>query len=269
MNMLAMQGGTRRSIATNFLRIFSMPCLRRAYVFKSLPLCAERGHKQDLIPHNVEHFAVPHAPIPLSAEVEKLKEFIASSSRLVVLTGAGCSTESGIPDYRSPRGAYSTGFKPMTHQEFMKAETSQQRYWFRSFIGWHAFAENTVPNAAHHALARLEERGYVRSLLTQNVDRLHQRAGSRDVLEMHGTTHEVLCMSCGARRCRYDYQDQLAELNPMAQEALYEEQQAAPTNQEDAREKLLIVGRSARHQQRPDGDVELSPNAEFEVEFVL
>lgn len=141
MNMLVLYGGTSRSIATRFLRIFSMPSLRRAYVFKSLPLCADRGRKQqEFIPHNVEHFAVPHAPLPLSTEVEKLKEFIASSSRLVVLSGAGCSTESGIPDYRSPRGAYSTGFKPMTHQEFMKAERSRQRYWFRSFIGWHAFA---------------------------------------------------------------------------------------------------------------------------------
>ena len=89
---------------------------------------------------------VPDCGPPTAAEVDALAEFVARADRLLVITGAGASTESNVPDYRSPNGAYSTGFKPMTHQEFMRSEQNQKRYWARSFAGWRAFAERTVPN---------------------------------------------------------------------------------------------------------------------------
>jgi NAD-dependent deacetylase sirtuin 4 len=131
-----------------------------------------------------------------------------------VLTGAGISTESGVPDYRSPGGAYSSGFRPMTHQDFMSSDASRQRYWARSFAGWPAFAEKPRPNGAHHALAAMQGAGRVWGLITQNVDRLHQAAGARDVMELHGTTHRVVCLGCGDNTCRRELQTRLAELNP-------------------------------------------------------
>jgi len=141
-------------------------------------------------------------------------DFIAASCRLLVITGAGVSTESSIPDYRSPTGASSTGFKPMTHMEFMRNDDNRRRYWARSFVGWKRFAEQTEPNDAHHALAELQSEGHVWSLITQNVDRLHQAAGSTAVLELHGTSHEVVCMGCGITSPRRTLQRQFAALNP-------------------------------------------------------
>ena len=143
------------------------------------------------------------------------KALVQGSSRLVVLTGAGCSTESGVPDYRGPQGAYSTGFKPMTHQQFMSSEASRSRYWARSYAGWHEFS-HVAPNAAHEALARLQARGWLGAILTQNVDRLHQAAGAGSVLELHGTTHLVECMACGNITDRQALQERLSELNPHA-----------------------------------------------------
>ena len=136
-------------------------------------------------------------PQATPTELRALADFISSSSRLLVITGAGVSTESSIPDYRSKNGAYSTGFKPMTHQDFMRNDANRRRYWARSFVGWKRFAEQTSPNPAHVALSELQREGYVMTLITQNVDRLHHAAGSTDALELHGTTHEVVCMACG------------------------------------------------------------------------
>lgn len=143
---------------------------------------------------------------------------MAASSRLLVLTGAGASTESGVPDYRSPGGAYSSGFKPMTVQTFLSGPAARARYWARSFAGYEPFAA-TRPNAGHAALAGLQARGWVDSLITQNVDRLHQSAGSRGVIELHGTTHVVRCLGCGQKQGRAGFQETLAALNPAAAEA--------------------------------------------------
>ena len=104
----------------------------------------------------------------------------------------------------------------MTHQQFLKGAAQRRRYWARSFFGWPEFT-SCVPNAGHEALARLEELGKLRGgIITQNVDRLHQRAGSGRVLELHGTTHEVQCLGCGALSCRHEFQRTLADLNPEA-----------------------------------------------------
>lgn len=135
-----------------------------------------------------------------------------AAQNLVVITGAGVSTESGIPDYRSPTGSYSKGHKPMTHDEFIGSDASRRRYWARSLKGYTPFAAK-LPNEGHHALASLEAAGIVNQLITQNVDGLHQRAGSRRIIELHGTSHSCTCLQCGAKEQRSRVQLRMAALN--------------------------------------------------------
>lgn len=144
-------------------------------------------------------------------ELEPLHELLAGR-RVVVLAGAGCSTESGIPDYRGPEGVRRTR-RPMQYQEFIRSESARVRYWARSTIGWPRFAA-ARPNPAHLALARLEEGGVVRGVITQNVDGLHQEGGSRRVVELHGSLAWVRCLDCGGYVSRAEYQDRLLALNP-------------------------------------------------------
>jgi len=140
-----------------------------------------------------------------------LARFIDDSARLVVLTGAGCSTESGIPDYRSPGGAW-TRHKPIYFNAFVRSAEVRRFYWARSYRGWPRFA-SARPNRAHDALARLERRGKVHQLITQNVDDLHQEAGSRAVVQLHGRNRVVVCLECGAEFAREAMQQRLAETN--------------------------------------------------------
>lgn len=135
-----------------------------------------------------------------------------SASRLVVLTGAGISTDSGIPDYRSPAGSYSKGHRPMQHDEFVGSAEARVRYWSRSMRGWRPFASK-APNAGHRSLSALEQAGVVQQLITQNVDGLHTKAGSRAVLELHGSSHSVSCLTCGAIEPRSSLQARLVALN--------------------------------------------------------
>jgi NAD-dependent SIR2 family protein deacetylase len=145
-----------------------------------------------------------------------LQQFIESHSRLFVLTGAGCSTDSGIPDYRNRDGEWKRA-PPVTLQAFMHGSTTRQRYWARSMVGWPRFGRAS-PNTAHHALAQLELRGQIELLVTQNVDRLHQRAGSERVVDLHGRLDEVRCMACDWRLPRDAFQRQLSERNPAWQQ---------------------------------------------------
>jgi NAD-dependent SIR2 family protein deacetylase len=131
--------------------------------------------------------------------------------RVVVLAGAGCSTESGIPDYRGPENIQRTR-TPIQYQEFVRSEAARVRYWARSTAGWARIA-SARPNAAHHALARLEEGGVVRGIITQNVDGLHQAAGSRRVVELHGSLASVRCLACGRITPRGEHQERLRSLN--------------------------------------------------------
>jgi NAD-dependent SIR2 family protein deacetylase len=140
-----------------------------------------------------------------------LPDFIDQHRRLFVLTGAGCSTRSGIPDYRDAEGAWKRA-KPVTYQAFMGEEATRRRYWARSLVGWRRFGR-AQPNDAHRALARLEALGKSELLLTQNVDRLHQAAGSADVIDLHGRLDRVRCMECGRRAPREEVQDELERLN--------------------------------------------------------
>lgn len=148
----------------------------------------------------------------LAADRLRLQAFIERHPRLFVLTGAGCSTDSGIPDYRDTNGGWKRP-QPVTFQAFMGEEATRRRYWARSLVGWRRFGR-AQPNATHHALARLEQQGRVTALLTQNVDGLHQAAGHRHVIDLHGRLNEVRCMGCSVRLSRDVFQDALAELNP-------------------------------------------------------
>jgi NAD-dependent SIR2 family protein deacetylase len=155
----------------------------------------------------------------------------------VTLSGAGLSTDSGIPDYRGPSSPART---PMTYQEFVSGSAARQRYWARSHIGWTRMAR-AVPNPGHHALARLEAAGWQWMLITQNVDGLHEAAGSRRMCALHGRIAEVVCLACGQVSSRESLHERLSDLNP---------------GFADAHRDAAV---------RPDGDVELSSTDGFVV----
>jgi NAD-dependent protein deacetylase/lipoamidase sirtuin 4 len=132
--------------------------------------------------------------------------------RIVALTGAGCSTESGIPDYRGVDTPPRTR-PPIQHREFIDKPDARRRYWARSLLGWPRLA-GARPNAGHRALAALEERGAIAGVITQNVDGLHAAAGSRRVVELHGAIARVRCLACGALTARDELQGRLLAANP-------------------------------------------------------
>lgn len=142
----------------------------------------------------------------------RLAGLLRASRRCVVLSGAGVSTESGIPDYRDREGAWKRT-PPMFYQAFIGTHLARQRYWARALVGWRQFRD-VEPNRAHHALVRLQQAGVVHTIITQNVDRLHQRAGSRDVIDLHGRIDLVECLGCRRRSPRESMQARLAERNP-------------------------------------------------------
>lgn len=144
--------------------------------------------------------------------LDDLHDFVQRHPRLFVLSGAGISTDSGIPGYRDENGEWKRS-PPITLQEFLGSLASRQRYWARSMIGWPVVAQ-AKPNDAHRALARLEAAGHVPTLVTQNVDGLHQRAGSSDVIELHGSIGAVTCLDCGTRHARSTIQQTLEADNP-------------------------------------------------------
>jgi NAD-dependent SIR2 family protein deacetylase len=181
---------------------------------------------------------VSAVPAPrFSSEGEALAQFVRRHPRLVVLTGAGCSVASGIPEYRDHEGNWKAR-PPVTYAAFVGSEATRRRYWARSMFGWQRVS-SAVPGAAHRALARLEQTGHVRAVVTQNVDALHQRAGSRRVVDLHGRLDEVECLACGARVRRADLQELLLAWNA-AWRARLAGDRAAPAAAP-----------------RPDGDVDL------------
>jgi NAD-dependent SIR2 family protein deacetylase len=146
--------------------------------------------------------------LPVSA----LREFFERHPRLCVLTGAGVSTGSGIPDYRDERGEWKRA-RPVEFRPFMTSPEVRRRYWSRSTVGW-PIISRAQPNAAHRALYRLEAQGRVQALITQNVDGLHQAAGSRQVIDLHGKLDLVRCMQCGVMSSREEMQQRLLAANP-------------------------------------------------------
>lgn len=226
--------------------------------------------------HNLQQFVPAHRQVP-DEYIAKLEEFLIDKRRILVLTGAGISTESGnwfsiykssstyvfdckwewqmdyvllflpgIPDYRSEGvGMFArTHHRPTQHMEFIRSLRTRQRYWSRNFIAWPKFS-SIQPNATHFAVARFEAEGRLSGLITQNVDRLHRKAGSKKMIELHGHTHSVVCVgkshqaglkdqSCGYSVHRHKFQEELHELNSAL--------------------GLLELGDTVM---RPDGDVEV------------
>jgi NAD-dependent SIR2 family protein deacetylase len=131
---------------------------------------------------------------------------------VVVLSGAGLSTESGIPDYRGESGRRRRA-EPMTYQTFVGSAAARRRYWARSHLGWRHVARAT-PNAGHRVVAELEGRGLIAGIITQNVDGLHQAAGAQDVIELHGSLDRVICLTCGQRTSRDMLDQRLRAANP-------------------------------------------------------
>jgi NAD-dependent SIR2 family protein deacetylase len=144
--------------------------------------------------------------------LQLLIDFVARHPRLLVITGAGCSTAAGIPDYRDENGAWKRR-EPMRYQLFTGDALARKRYWARSMLGWRTMA-HAQPTAAHHALAQLEQAGRIVQLVTQNVDGLHQAAGSQAVVDLHGRIDTVCCLGCDARSARRVLQEQLMARNP-------------------------------------------------------
>jgi NAD-dependent SIR2 family protein deacetylase len=176
---------------------------------------------------------------PATAPPPALEEALSllGGRRLLALTGAGMSTDSGIPDYRGPGSPART---PMTYSEFVSGPDAQQRYWARSHLGWSRM-RRAEPNAGHRALAGLEQAGVVRMLITQNVDGLHEAAGSRRLCALHGRIADVVCLGCRARSGRAALHARLAAANPGWAEA------------------------HAGVAVRPDGDVDLDDTRGFVV----
>uniref|UniRef100_A0AAR5Q9H1 Deacetylase sirtuin-type domain-containing protein n=1 Tax=Dendroctonus ponderosae TaxID=77166 RepID=A0AAR5Q9H1_DENPD len=190
----------------------------------------------------LHQFVPKHKPVSES-DVKRLQEFIFNSKKLLVLTGAGISTESGIPDYRSKEvGLYErTNHKPIQHIEFIKSATVRQRYWARNFVGWFRFSKS-LPNSVHFSIRDLEiEDKIVHTVVTQNVDGLHLKAGSRNVIELHGTGYRVICLKCDALYDRDYIQGKLLENNSI-----------------DFEETTKMI--------RPDGDVEIA--SDFMNDFI-
>ena len=175
----------------------------------------------------------------MNQQLDQLHTFLQRHDRILVLTGAGLSTASGIPDYRDKEGVR-RGRTPIQGPDFRKSEAVRRRYWARSMAGWPTLAR-AAPNAGHRALAELEASGRIASLITQNVDGLHQGAGSRNLIELHGNIHGVICLDCRARYQRAAIQDWLSQANPALAGA-------------DAHGEIVPEA-------RPDGDAEIELDA--------
>uniref|UniRef100_A0A8C5M4X7 NAD-dependent protein deacylase n=1 Tax=Leptobrachium leishanense TaxID=445787 RepID=A0A8C5M4X7_9ANUR len=182
--------------------------------------CIRTSWQQNLLPcrhfsHPVVSEYVPTCPPVDPDQVEQLQVFVSCSRHLFIMTGAGISTESGIPDYRSEGvGLYSrTERRPIEHAVFVRSEAARRRYWARNFVGWPQFSSHQ-PNEAHKALSTWEKAGRLHWLVTQNVDALHTKAGQQRMSELHGCTHRVICLSCKTVIPRSELQERFMLLNP-------------------------------------------------------
>jgi NAD-dependent SIR2 family protein deacetylase len=166
---------------------------------------------------------------------------LVSGGGVVVLSGAGLSTESGIPDYRGPDGTRRV--EPMTYGEFAGSSEARRRYWARSYIGWQRF-NAAEPNDGHRVVTDLQRAGYVGAIITQNVDGLHQASGATEVVELHGSLERAVCLTCGEYTTRIGLHERMTEANPG-----FRERFAAAAK---------AVGSQWGEQVRPDGDIVLA-----------
>ena len=153
----------------------------------------------------------PSAELPRTASLDEVVDVV-GRGRVAVLSGAGISTESGIPDYRGDEGSLRR-HTPMTYDDFVATEQGRQRYWARSHVGWRTIAR-AAPNDGHRAVAELQRRGHLTGIITQNVDGLHQAGGARDVIELHGSLDRVICLGCRRTTGRQDLDRRLHGANP-------------------------------------------------------
>ena len=153
----------------------------------------------------------------MQSDIEKLHDLMQKHKKILLISGAGISTNSGIGDYRDKNGDWKR-VQPVKHQGFMGSHQWRQRYWGRSQLGYPEFLR-AQPNEGHHALARLEQQGSIFALITQNVDRLHQKAGQQNVIDLHGRLDQVICTACGKLESRDDIQLWLEAHNPSLQAA--------------------------------------------------
>ncbi|HWO59775.1 MAG TPA: NAD-dependent protein deacetylase [Umezawaea sp.] len=151
------------------------------------------------------------APLPRTTDLDEVVETVARG-HVVVLSGAGLSTESGIPDYRGAEGSLRR-HTPMTYEEFVGSPEGRQRYWARSHLGWRTIAR-AAPNAGHRAVSALRASGHLSGVITQNVDGLHQAAGALDAVELHGSLDRVICLDCGGTSPREELDRRLRAANP-------------------------------------------------------
>lgn len=151
----------------------------------------------------------PGIELSIANDIDRARKIL-HRKKVLVLTGAGISTDSGIPDYR---GAGRVERHPLSYDEFMGSETNRARYWARSYVGWHRMAQ-AEPNPGHHSLALAEQHGQIQHIITQNVDGLHQKAGATKVLELHGRLDRVLCTGCGEILSRAELDGRIHALNP-------------------------------------------------------
>jgi NAD-dependent SIR2 family protein deacetylase len=193
---------------------------------------------------SLARYLAPHEPVTGACHEPEAAIGLLRGRRFAALTGAGMSTDSGIPDYRGPASAARGGRAPMTYQELVSGPAAQQRYWARAYVGW-ALMRDALPNAGHHALARLEAGGRCSGVITQNVDGLHEQAGTARLVALHGRISDVVCLGCGDRTSRAVLQREMAAANPGWLEA--------------HRESLSEV------HARPDGDAEVDDTHRFVV----
>lgn len=156
----------------------------------------------------------------MKKELSELFAFVKDTDRLLVITGAGCSTDSGIGDYRDDNGSWKKP-PPVQYQDFLRSETVRKRYWLRSQLGYPSFRD-ALPNQAHLSLARLEDAGIIQGLITQNVDRLHQEAGQKKVIDLHGRLDQAVCLGCNKITPRNQIQDWLETENSFVNELAFE-----------------------------------------------
>lgn len=199
---------------------------------QTLPAWGHAGSRVEYSSGSMKY--VPSHEPAIESDLRRLEKFLDDKPHILVLTGAGISTESGIPDYRSEGvGLYArSNHKPIQHGDFVKSEAVRKRYWARNYVGWPRFSA-IEPNVTHYTLARLEREQRISGIVTQNVDKLHTKAGSKSVVELHGSGYTVMCIAkgCDYTIPRHEFQRILDQLNP---------------HMED---KSTMM--------RPDGDVEL------------
>lgn len=148
----------------------------------------------------------------ISEQIQTLAHEMQQNQPVTVLTGAGISVSSGLPVYRDAEGSW-IHKQPVQGPKFRASESTRQRYWCRSYFGWQAFSK-ARPNSSHNDLARLEEKNFISTVITQNVDGLHQQAGSKQTIALHGNLSEVICLSCGDISARSELQTRLKVANP-------------------------------------------------------